>query len=219
MHQKQCDMNNYVLHTTNLSFSYSKETQIRFDNLQLQPLQHTLVLGDSGAGKSTLLHLLGGLSRPDTGTVSIIDQDIYALNDSKLDLFRAAHIGFIFQDAHMLKNLTIVENIALAQHLAKNQVKRTEIMTILDTLQLAEKGNNLPNELSRGQLQRAAIARALINRPKILLADEPTAALDDNNTQKVLALLLDAAQTYGATLLIATHDKRIKDHFSNTYIL
>ncbi|MDR2283547.1 MAG: ATP-binding cassette domain-containing protein, partial [Sphingobacterium sp.] len=154
-----------------------------------------------------------------SGKVFVDNQDIYQLGESQLDRFRAANIGFIFQEAHLLKNLTIGENIELAQHLAKKTIDKKAIAAILEKLQLLDKTNSYPSQLSRGQLQRAAIARAVINRPKILVADEPTAALDDTNTQHVLELLLDTANTYGATLLIATHDKRIKDNFSNTYQL
>ncbi|MFD2555958.1 ABC transporter ATP-binding protein [Sphingobacterium tabacisoli] len=208
-----------MIRSENLKFNYLPSHELQFADFKIEKHQHTLLLGDSGTGKTTLLHLLSGLSRPTSGKVFIDNQDIYQLGESQLDRFRADNIGFIFQEAHLLKNLTIGENIALAQTLAKKTVDKTAIAAILDKLQLSEKVNNYPSQLSRGQLQRAAIARAVINRPKLLVADEPTAALDDTNTQHVLELLLDTATTYGATLLIATHDKRIKDNFSNTYQL
>src|SRR5690606_30779157 len=132
---------------------------------------------------------------------------------------RAKNLGFIFQEAHLLRNLTVAENLKLAQSLAKNVVDDKAIVDMLAYLQLEDKADVLPNQLSRGQKQRVAIARAVINRPGLLLADEPTASLDDKNTDLVLNLLFDIANNYGSTLLIATHDKRIKDHFSTSYQL
>ncbi|UIR56558.1 ATP-binding cassette domain-containing protein [Sphingobacterium sp. SRCM116780] len=210
---------NYIVETQELSFQYKGSLPIQFPPILVQKGQHSLLLGDSGTGKTTLLHLLGGLSKPNQGKVIISQEDIYYLNSSRLDQFRSQHIGFIFQEAHLLKNLTILENIKLAQSLAKKRIDTTEILNVLDRLQLADKANAYPNELSRGQLQRAAIARAVINKPVLLIADEPTASLDDRNTERVLSLLMEIANQQGATLLIATHDKRIKNSFSNTYDL
>lgn len=208
-----------MVRSENLTFKYSPSLELQFPDCTIEKNQHTLLLGDSGTGKTTLLHLLGGLSKPSKGKVYIGEQDVYQLTESQLDGFRAKNIGFIFQEAHLLKNLTITENIELAQHLAKKAVDREPILRILDKLQIADKAGSYPSQLSRGQLQRAAIARAVVNRPELLIADEPTAALDDTNTRYVLDLLLETATSYGATLLIATHDKRIKDNFSNTYQL
>lgn len=213
-------MDNYVLQTEGLTFRYgSQSPTLAFKDLHIHKQQHTLLLGDSGTGKSTLLNLLGGLSNPTSGQVRINNENIYQLSESALDKFRAQNIGFIFQEAHLLKNLTLAENIQLAQSLAGYKVDQEKIEALLGQLQLAEHSAKHPNQLSRGQLQRAAIARAIINRPAILLADEPTASLDDNNTQRVLTLLREMADTHGSTLIIATHDKRIKDEFTNTYFL
>lgn len=203
----------------NLAFKYNQSIEFNFPNFRIEKQQHTLLLGDSGTGKTTLLHLLTGLSRPLSGKVYIDGQNIYSLSDTKLDRFRADNIGFIFQEAHLLKNLTVTENIQLAQSLAKKKIDKNAINAVLEKLQLRDKQDSYPDQLSRGQLQRVAIARAVINRPKLLVADEPTAALDDTNTKHVLDLLLETANEYGATLLIATHDKRIKDQFANTYHL
>ncbi|MBE8719210.1 ABC transporter ATP-binding protein [Sphingobacterium pedocola] len=208
-----------MVRSENLTFNYFSSHKLQFPDFTIEKNQHTLLLGDSGTGKTTLLHLLSGLSKPSNGKVYIGEQDIYKLTESQLDGFRAKNIGFIFQEAHLLKNLTVSENIELAQHLAKKAVDTDIIFEILDKLQLTEKAGSYPSQLSRGQLQRAAIARAVVNKPRLLVADEPTAALDDTNTKRVLDLLLETATSYGATLLIATHDKRIKDNFSNTYQL
>lgn len=212
-------MADIVLSSTQLSYQYPQGTNLSFPDIRVQRGLHCLLLGDSGKGKTTLLHLLSGFSAPTTGEVRLMDQSLYALRGSSLDAFRAKNLGFIFQEAHLLRNLTVAENIKLAQNLAKNPVDEAEVMHVLEQLQLGEKANSLPHQLSRGQKQRVAIARAVINRPALLLADEPTASLDDNNTALVLKLLFDIAGNYGSTLLIATHDKRIKDQFTNSYQL
>ncbi len=217
--QQSLFMSYIVLNTTDLSFSYAKGSALRFENLTINKGDHTLVLGDSGSGKTTFLNLIAGFSQPKTGIVTIAEQNLYAFKGSQLDRFRAQHLGFIFQEAHLLKNLNVIENIKLAQSLASLPVNEDAILQLLDKLQLKDLGKRLPKELSRGQIQRVAIARALINKPTILLADEPTASLDDKNTQLVLDLLKGLASEQGSTLIIATHDKRLKDEFNNHFHL
>jgi len=212
-------MSDFVLKTSNLSYQYPKGPKLSFQDLLLADQQHTLVLGDSGSGKSTLLNLIAGFSSPTTGEVSINGQNLYQLSGSDLDKFRAQNLGFIFQEAHLLKNLSVTENIKLAQSLAGLAVDEQAIKSLLEKLQLGGFGNRRPNELSRGQVQRVAIARALINKPSLLIADEPTAALDDKNTFLVVELIKGLAKEQGSTLLISTHDKRLKDEFTNNYIL
>lgn len=213
-------MSEIIVQSKDLSFQYANSEQgILFADVEIKKGEHSLLLGDSGTGKTTLLHLLSGLSKPTTGKVWIDNQDIYSLGSTDLDKFRGQHIGFIFQEAHLIKNLTIEENIRLAQNLANKKENKTAVLEVLHKLQLEDKANSYPDELSRGQLQRAAIARAVINGPNLLVADEPTASLDDTNTKLVLDLLLNTASNYNATLLIATHDNRIKGHFNNTYQL
>lgn len=208
-----------ILSSVRLSYQYPQGVKLDFPDIHITKNQHSLLLGDSGTGKTTLLHLLSGLSKPTTGEVFLMDQSLYAMSGTALDAFRAKNLGFIFQEAHLMRNLTIAENIKLAQTLAKNPVDEQAIFDMLEYLQLKDKAHVLPNQLSRGQKQRVAIARAIINRPGLLLADEPTASLDDKNTDLVLQLLFDIANNYGSTLLIATHDKRIKDQFINSYQL
>jgi len=208
-----------MIRSKNLTFKYSSSHPLIFPDVHIDKNKHTLLLGESGSGKTTLLHLLGGLSQPKSGNVFINESDIYAMAEEQRDLFRAKNMGFIFQDAHLLKNLTLEENIVLAQFLAKEKQDKLAVREVLDKLQIGDKANSYPTQLSRGQLQRAAIARAVINKPKVLIADEPTAALDDSNTKYAMDLLLEIAENFDATLLIATHDTRIKPYFVNTYQL
>ncbi len=217
--QQSFIMSDFVLKTSSLSYQFPKGPKLSFQDLLLADQQHTLVLGDSGSGKSTLLNLIAGFSSPTTGQVIINGQDLYQLSGSDLDKFRAQNLGFIFQEAHLLKNLSVTENIKLAQSLAGLAVDEQAIKSLLEKLQLGGFGNRRPNELSRGQVQRVAIARALINKPLLLIADEPTAALDDKNTFLVVELIKGLAKEQGSTLLISTHDKRLKDEFTNNYIL
>ncbi len=217
--QQSFIMSDFVLKTSSLSYQYPKGPKLSFQDLLLSDQQHTLVLGDSGSGKSTLLNLIAGFSSPTTGQVIINGQDLYQLSGSDLDKFRAQNLGFIFQEAHLLKNLSVTENIKLAQSLAGLAVDEQAIKSLLEKLQMGGFGNRRPNELSRGQVQRVAIARALINKPLLLIADEPTAALDDKNTFLVVELIKGLAKEQGSTLLISTHDKRLKDEFTNNYIL
>jgi len=212
-------MSDFVLKTSKLSYQYPKGPKLSFQDLLLADQQHTLVLGDSGSGKSTLLNLIAGFSSPSTGEVIINGQNLYQLSGSELDKFRAQNLGFIFQEAHLLKNLTVTENIKLAQTLAGLSVDGLAVKSLLEKLQLGGYEERKPNELSRGQVQRVAIARALINKPALLIADEPTAALDDKNTFLVVELIKELANEQGSTLLISTHDKRLKDEFTNNYIL
>ncbi|MGO1243247.1 MAG: ABC transporter ATP-binding protein [Sphingobacterium sp.] len=212
-------MTDNILSSSELSYHYPRGLLLKFPDISMIQGQHALLLGESGSGKTTLLHLLSGLLIPASGTVKLMEQNLSALRGGKLDAYRANNMGFIFQEAHLLRNLTVQENIKLAQSLSNNSVDEISIYNLLAELQISDKAGSLPNQLSRGQKQRVAIARAIINRPSLLLADEPTAALDDKNTELVMQLLFDLANNYGSTLLIATHDKRIKDHFENTYQL
>ena len=192
---------------------------MRFADLDIPAGQHTLILGNSGSGKTTLLHILSGLLQPEAGSVQIDGQELYNLPQRKLDTYRGQRIGLIFQEAHLVKSLTVKENMQIAQSFAGARVDNQRIEEVLALLELDHKAHSYPNKLSRGQMQRASIARAVVNHPAILVADEPTASLDDLNTDRVLELLLTQATKHGATLIIATHDKRVKTRFEHTYIV
>ncbi len=206
-----------VIRLNGIAYRYPQGESLHFTDLEVATGQHTLILGDSGSGKTTLLHILSGLLKPESGTVQVAGQQLYELSARKLDAFRGQRIGLIFQEAHLVKSLTIKENLQIAQGFAGASVDHERIREVLTLLNLEEKANAYPSKLSRGQMQRAAIARAVVNRPAILVADEPTASLDDRNTESVLNLLLAQAEQQGATLIIATHDKRVKTRIPHAY--
>ena len=204
-----------MLQTRNLSYSYDKKTQLTFPDIDCQEGEHWLLLGQSGSGKTTLLHLLGGLLLPKGGTVDVAGTSLRSLSSSARDRFRGQKIGIIFQTAHFVRALTVEENLLLAQQLAGLRPDRSRIDELLERLNLAHKLHSKPDSLSVGEQQRASIARAIVNQPAIILADEPTSALDDVNCDKVVELLEEQATAVGATLLVVTHDGRLKEKFTN----
>lgn len=178
-----------------------------------------LLLGPSGSGKTTLLHVLAGILRPTGGCAVIAGQDVSALSAAGLDRFRGRHIGIVLQRLHLLPSLTVAQNVQLAQYLAGLPQDAKRVHEVLAGLDLADKADVRPHALSHGQAQRAAIARAVVNRPRLLLADEPTSNLDDARCAQALDLLLTQAAACGATLVIATHDQRVKARVANHYQL
>jgi ABC-type lipoprotein export system ATPase subunit len=204
-----------MLRTKDLRFSYNNNQVLEFPNLNCQKGENWLLLGQSGSGKTTFLHLLGGLLSPQSGSIRIGETDMSGLKKSELDHFRGQNIGIIFQTPHFIKALTVEENLLLAQRLAGFKEDKSLIFNVLQKLNLAHKLKSKPSELSVGEAQRVAIARALINKPAVILADEPTSALDDKNTDEVIQLLEKQAAEAGATLLIVTHDGRLKNYFKN----
>ncbi len=204
-----------MLETQNLEYSYDKKATLTFPDIRCREGEHWLLLGQSGSGKTTLLHLLGGLLSPQKGTVKVAGTELNKLSPSATDRFRGQKIGIIFQTAHFVRALTVEENLILAQQLAGLRPGRERIDELLERLGLGHKLYSKPDNLSVGEQQRASIARAIVNRPAIILADEPTSALDDANCDKVAQLLEEQASAVGATLLVVTHDGRLKEKFSN----
>ena len=180
---------------------------------------HWLLLGPSGSGKTTLLHILAGILRPASGEVQVADQELTALAASALDRFRGRNVGIVLQRLHLLPSLTVAQNVGLAQYLAGVPQDAARVSEVLHSLDLADKAQAFPHALSHGQAQRVAIARAVVNRPRILLADEPTSNLDDARCLQALDLLVTQAQACNATLVIATHDQRIKARIPNQHVL
>lgn len=196
---------------SDLSYAYSASSTIRFPDFSVGKGDHFLLLGESGSGKTTLLHLAGGLLRNYTGSLQVEGTELSTLSETELDRFRGQKIGFIFQRNHLISALTVEKNLVMAPYLAGLPVDKGRIKEILSHLGLESKRNSRITELSQGQVQRVAIARALINKPSILFADEPTSALDDKNCDRVIHLLLDAASQNQSTLIVATHDQRLKE--------
>ncbi len=202
-----------MIDITGLRAGYADKTVLSLDRFAVVPGHHTLVLGPSGCGKTTLLNIVAGIALPTAGNVIVKGTRIDNLSGAKRDHFRGRHIGFVMQRLHLISALTVEANLRLAQKLAGAAVDDKRIHSILGTLGIAAKRRTYPRELSQGEAQRVAIARAVVNRPALILADEPTAALDDANCESAIQLLFDQAIEHGATLLVATHDARIKSRF------
>jgi putative ABC transport system ATP-binding protein len=168
----------------------------------------TAVMGPSGSGKSTLMHILAGLDRPSSGSVLIDGTDITTLNDKQLTRLRRKHIGFVFQFFNLLPTLSAEENITLPLSIAGTKPDPAWLEELLDATGLSDRRHHRPSELSGGQQQRVAVARALLSRPTVLFADEPTGNLDSTTSGEILALLRDAVDTYGQTIVMVTHDLR-----------
>lgn len=192
------------------SYQYPGAAAIAFPDFHVHKGEHALLLGDSGSGKTTLLHLIGGLLRPQNGSIEISGIDIASLSEAGLDQYRGRHFGFVFQKNHLIPSLTVEQNLQAAQYFAGVAQKKEAIEKLLQELGLDGKRHARIQDLSQGQAQRVAIARALINKPSLILADEPTSALDDKNCEKVIRLLMEASSSHGATLVVATHDHRLK---------
>lgn len=201
----------------NLSHSYNGSEVLNVPRWEAGQGAHWLIRGPSG--KTTLLHILAGILRPTAGSVMVAEQDIGALPVAKLDRFRDRHIGIVLQRLHLVTSLTVTNNLLLARYLAGLPQDRERVNEVLASLDLSDKGDAYPHELSHGEGQRAAVARAVVNRPQLLLADEPTSNLDDQRCWQALELLETQVRACGATLVIATHDQRIKSRISNHYAL
>jgi len=201
--------------TKNLSFSYAKDVLFNFPDITASSGESLLITGGSGRGKTTLLHLLGGLLNPQTGDIIIEGTNIAKLSGKKLDHFRGQYIGLILQQSYFIASLNVLENVVLASWLATGLKVTDKAKILLRELDLQDHIYKLPSQLSIGQQQRVSIARALINRPKLLLADEPTSSLDDENAFRVANMLTQLAKQYGTALVIVTHDRRLKERFLN----
>jgi putative ABC transport system ATP-binding protein len=204
-----------MIEVEGLRYRYPQGREMVFPDFQVAKGGHALLLGESGSGKTTLLHLLAGLLRGATGRLVVAGTPLESLSETALDRFRGRHYGFIFQRNHLIGALSVKQNLALAPFLANLPVSEKRMDEVLEAMQIADKKEARIRELSQGQAQRVAIARAVINQPDLILADEPTSALDDQNCGRVLALLLQVAAQNNATLLIATHDQRLKSKIQN----
>ena len=188
---------------------------ISYPDWKVENGQHALILGTSGCGKTTLLHIISGLRKPSEGEVYVNDKNMTSLNAGELDKFRGGNIGVVFQKPHLIKALTVEQNISIAAQLSKKKIAKTRVKEVMELLGLYELRSRKTHQLSEGQAQRVSLARAVVHEPSVLAADEPTASLDDENCEKVITLLKDQATRCGAQLIIATHDQRVKNQFEN----
>jgi ABC-type lipoprotein export system ATPase subunit len=208
-----------MISTKNLRFSYSKDQEFIFPDLYCEAGSTLLITGDSGKGKTTYLHLLAGLLQPTLGEIIIDKTDLVSLSEKKTDRYRGKNIGVVFQKSYFIAALTVLENLQIASWLATGKKHTKRAKRLLEQLGIENQASKLPSQLSIGQQQRVSIARALMNEPKVLLADEPTSSLDDKNAEKVIDLLTSLSKEYKAALLIVTHDSRIKEKFINKITL
>ncbi|WP_342556089.1 ABC transporter ATP-binding protein [Paenibacillus sp. FSL R7-0652] len=199
-----------ILKTNDLCKTYgsndAKVDALKDINLTVQQGEFVAIVGASGSGKSSLLHLLGGVDRPTSGQVNIDGTDLYSLNETDLAIFRRRKVGFIFQAYNLIPVLSAEENIKLPMLLDHRQADEDYADELMNVLGLKDRKHHLPNQLSGGQQQRTAIGRALINKPSIILADEPTGNLDSKNSKEIVDLLTYSVRKYNQTLIMITHD-------------
>tara|TARA_E500000178_G_scaffold331329_1_gene364126 strand:+ start:167 stop:787 length:621 start_codon:yes stop_codon:yes gene_type:complete len=203
-----------MIETKSLKFSYDGKFVFEFPNIKLKNGENLLILGNSGIGKSTLLHNLAGIMTPQSGSIKIFGNDISKFSEIEIDKFRGENIGIIFQRPHFVNSLTVKENLQLAKYLGKNL--EGDIKETLRSLKILDKIDKKPNDLSQGEKQRVSIAIAIINSPKLILADEPTSSLDDSNCNNVINILKEQASKKNAQLIVITHDSRLKKHFKRS---
>lgn len=199
-----------ILKVMNLTKTYGKgDTLVKaLDNVsfKVKKGEFVAIVGASGSGKSTLLHLLGGVDRPTSGKIIVGDEDIYSLDENNLAIFRRRQVGLIYQFYNLIPILNVVENITLPILLDGKKIDEKYLDEIITTLGLKERAKHLPNELSGGQQQRVSIGRALMNRPSILLCDEPTGNLDSKSSKEIIDLLKISNKKYKQTIIMITHD-------------
>ncbi len=202
-----------LLEVRSISKTYgSGETSVRAlkkVNFSVPKGEYVAIVGESGSGKSTLLNMIGALDNPTSGKVLIDGKDIFAMKESKLTVFRRRNIGFIFQAFNLIPELTVEQNIIFPVLLDYQKPDKKYLEELLEVLNLKERRNHLPSQLSGGQQQRVAIGRALISRPSLILADEPTGNLDTQNSSEVITLLKNASKRYAQTIIMITHSRSI----------
>lgn len=212
-----------VLRTEDLTREYgfgdNKVIALNHVSFSVEEGEFVTILGPSGSGKSTLLHLLGGVDKPTSGKVYIGGQSIYEMKERELTAFRRREIGQIYQFYNLIPVLNVEENICLPMLLDHRQAERKDLDELLDLLGLTERVNHLPSELSGGQQQRVAIGRALISKPKLILADEPTGNLDQKNSREIIKLFRELNEKYGQTILLITHDEKIAEHAERILVI
>ncbi|MEM1141299.1 MAG: ABC transporter ATP-binding protein [Pseudomonadota bacterium] len=205
-----------AVEVSDLRFRYREGAGLAINEFRLARTESCAVIGPSGCGKTTFVNLLAGLLTADSGSVRLLGQELSELSESAMDKYRGRHIGFVFQQFHLLRSLSVRENLNVALHLSRSDSPQN-IEQLLDRLGLAGVGDRKPSALSYGQAQRVAIARALVHKPELVIADEPTSALDDDSAAESLSLLREVAEDSGSALLVVTHDHRVRGQLSRVF--
>ncbi len=200
----------------NIVHRYHNQPVVALAYWEAKAEEQWLLRGNSGSGKTTLLHILAGLLTPTAGEVKIGNTVITTLKGTQLDTFRGQNIGIVFQQPYLIKTLNLIDNLRVAQNMAGKKIDHPHLLHLVESLHLTHLQHKYPHQLSTGEAQRVCIARALANSPQLLLADEPTAALDDQNATAVINLLKTQAAQHHTTLVVATHDSRLVAHFEKT---
>ncbi len=210
---------NPMLATHQLTFEYGPSKQFSFPDVHCANREALLILGQSGRGKTTFLHLLALLLRPKSGSVVIDQTDLTKLSAAETAGFRAKHVGIIYQKPHFVSSLSVLDNLLLANYLADKPQDKNRARDLATQLGFGDQLGKKTHQLSQGEQQRVSIARAVMNQPDVILADEPTSSLDDENTDRVVNLLRQQSEQIGASLIVVTHDQRLKDAFQNRIAL
>jgi ABC-type lipoprotein export system ATPase subunit len=208
-----------MLKTTSITFSYEPTHEFQFPDIHLNEGEDLLILGESGIGKTTLIQLLAGLLTPKAGSIELNGKNYQGFKAKELDYFRGQEIGMIFQKPHFVRSLSILDNLLLSLYLAQQKEDKDKAIQLLSAIGLGDKIHAKAEQLSQGEQQRASIAMAVIKNPGLILADEPTASLDDHNCQKIVSLLKEQAKASKAKLIIITHDQRLKSQFTKSITL
>lgn len=205
-----------MLAAKSIKYSYNSNNSFEFPDFCLESTEDLLIIGDSGVGKTTFLNILGGLLLPQSGSITLNGTNYSDLSSKDLDNFRGKNIGIIFQSPYFVNNLNLMDNLLFSLFLSKNHQDKNVVIELLNQVGLKDKIYSKPNDLSQGEKQRASIALALVKKPNLILADEPTSSLDDNNCDLVVSLLKEQSQLSKCKLIIITHDARLKKHFKNS---
>lgn len=208
-----------MLATHQLTFEYGPLKQFSFPDVRCANREALLILGQSGKGKTTFLHLLALLLRPKSGSVVIDQTDLTKLSAAETANFRAKHVGIIYQKPHFVSSLSVLDNLLMANYLANRPQDKDRARFLANQLGFSDQLGKKTHQLSQGEQQRVSIARSVMNQPDVILADEPTSSLDDGNTDRVVNLLREQSEQIGASLIVVTHDQRLKDAFQNRVAL
>ncbi len=204
-----------MIYSKGLQYAYDQKRILQFPDINCSDQETLLILGQSGKGKTTLLHLLALLLKPKAGEIVIDNQELTHLSPANASKIRSKKIGIIYQKPHFVGSLNVLDNLILANFLANEKENKSKALFLAEQLGFSDHLYKKTHQLSQGEQQRVSIARSLMNQPSVILADEPTSSLDDDNCRKVVSLLKAQSEQIGASLLVVTHDQRLKNEFLN----